>query len=407
MGIINALLCFLLLLVSLPILFLTIETLSAISLKGRSIPDCLKRPKITVIIPAYNEEALIASCIASIQPQLTSADKILVIADNCNDSTAAIAQKMNVQVIERKDESRTGKGYAISSGFSALTDNPPDVVVIIDADVISKPKTIEQIASLAFQTGRPVQARYMLKPPENAEGKSLISAFAFCFKNLIRPLGLYHLGFPCLLTGSGMAMPWPIISSISFMNSSIVEDMQLAVDLAVAGFTPLFCPEAHITGILPDTNNAAMRQRIRWEHGHLSTIFKYAPKIFFQSVKQKRLDLFAIGMELIIPPLSFLTFLWSVITTSIFIFTLFNITSCFLLACALGSGFLLAFSIFLGWFFFARSFLPLRILFVAPLYILAKLPIYAKFFVNPEKRWIRTERKNETSDSRERKRKDG
>jgi cellulose synthase/poly-beta-1,6-N-acetylglucosamine synthase-like glycosyltransferase len=268
------------------------------------------RPKVAVLIPAYNEAAGIAATISSILPQLTPQDRLLVIADNCTDATAEIARNCGASAIERQDTQRKGKGYALDFGLQSLESDPPEVVIMVDADCICQPDSIEKLARAALASKRPVQATYLMEQPPNPTPKDSISALAFIVKNLVRPSGLKQLGFPSLLTGTGMAFPWSIIRSVSLASSNIVEDMQMSLDLAIAGHPTVFCPEAKVTGCLPQLQQAAKTQRTRWEHGHLQTLLTQTPRLATASVQQKRFDLLAIALDLSVPPLSLLVAIW-------------------------------------------------------------------------------------------------
>src|SRR5205085_11222499 len=117
---------------------------------------------------------------------------------------------------------------------------PAAVVVVIDADCRVADGSLDRLVSDAAATGRPVQAAYTLDPPPGADVRAQLSAYAFRFKNVVRPLGLRRLGLPCLLTGSGMAVPWAILRNAPLASGNIVEDMRLGIDLALAGHPPLF-----------------------------------------------------------------------------------------------------------------------------------------------------------------------
>src|SRR5205085_5481634 len=106
---------------------------------------------------------------------------------------------------------------------------------------------------------------YVLLEPPQASYKQRLSAFAFKFKNVVRPLGLDRLGAPCLLTGTGMAFPWAVLRGASLATGNIVEDMRLGIDLAAAGHPPRLCAEAHVRSALPAGGRAAVAQRRRWE----------------------------------------------------------------------------------------------------------------------------------------------
>src|SRR5450432_771306 len=72
--------------------------------------------RTTVLIPAHNEGAGILPTLRDVQAQLGPNDSILVVADNCTDDTAAIAEAAGVEVTVRADPARRGKGYALEFG---------------------------------------------------------------------------------------------------------------------------------------------------------------------------------------------------------------------------------------------------------------------------------------------------
>src|SRR5690348_5058257 len=67
------------------------------------------RPRVAVLVPAHDEEAGIAATLRSIQTQLRPGDHLVVVADNCQDQTAAVASQSKATVLERRDEYRRGK----------------------------------------------------------------------------------------------------------------------------------------------------------------------------------------------------------------------------------------------------------------------------------------------------------
>jgi cellulose synthase/poly-beta-1,6-N-acetylglucosamine synthase-like glycosyltransferase len=107
--------------------------------------------------------------------------------------------------------------------------------IINKHDSDHKWKAISLVAYFDYQV-------YDMEQWSNPTPKDSISALAFLVKNLVRPSGLKQLGFPSLLTGTGMAFPWSIIRSVSLASGNIVEDMHMSLDLAIAGHPTLFCP---------------------------------------------------------------------------------------------------------------------------------------------------------------------
>ena len=349
------------------------------------------RPKIAVLIPAYNEAVGIAATISTILPQLTPDDRLLVIADNCTDATAQIARNCGASAIERQDTQRKGKGYALDFGLESIASDPPEVVIMVDADCICQPDALEKLARVAVDSKRPVQATYLMEQPPNPTPKDSISALAFLVKNLVRPSGLKQLGFPSLLTGTGMAFPWSIIRSVSLASSNIVEDMQMSLDLAIGGSPTIFCPEARVTGCLPQQQQVAKTQRTRWEHGHIQTLLTQTPRLTAASVQQKRFDLLAIALDLSVPPLSLLVAIWlAAFVASLLAATLGTSPIPAILLAV--QGILILVSIVGAWAKFGRADISGSTLLSVPFYILWKIPLYFGFLLKRQTKWVRTER---------------
>jgi cellulose synthase/poly-beta-1,6-N-acetylglucosamine synthase-like glycosyltransferase len=353
----------------------------------------LKSFSIAVLMPAHNEAEVIASTLAALTPQLSGQDKLIVVADNCTDQTAQLARQAGASVLERTDDSRRGKGYALDYGLQSIAAAPPAVVVIVDADCRFERGSLRQLAQTALAQQRPVQAVYLLEQVEQPSLKESVSAFAFKVKNLVRPLGLMRLNLPCLLTGTGMAFPWPIVAKIDLASSSIVEDMKLGFDLAIAHNPPLLCPAVNVVGPLPPTDEAAKTQRTRWEHGHLQLISRYVPRLVTQAAVQGRLGLLAIALDLLVPPLSLLVMLGLAITA---LTTLAGAVTGFWLSAQICYGALLAIlaAVILSWAKFAQADISLKKLLSVPLYLLWKVPLYLKFLTNPQVEWVRTRRQS-------------
>ena len=65
--------------------------------------------------------------------------------------------------------------------------------------------------------------------------RTRILEFAWRVKNQVRPKGTFRLGGACHLMGTGMALPWALISQANLATGHIAEDMKLGVDLTIAG----------------------------------------------------------------------------------------------------------------------------------------------------------------------------
>jgi cellulose synthase/poly-beta-1,6-N-acetylglucosamine synthase-like glycosyltransferase len=374
-----------------PLAVLFVETWAALVPVKNAPTAPASHPPCAVLVPAHDEEAGLARTLYAILPQLAPGDRLVVVADNCTDETVDVARSCGATVLERVDSTRRGKGFALDHGVRWLEQSPPDVVVIVDADCLVEGGTLTRLVEAAAATGRPVQAACLMEPPPRPRHQDQISAFAYQYKNIVRPLGLRRLGLPCLLNGTGMAFPWPLLRDAALAHDNIVEDMQLGIDLAATGWPPRFCAEARVYGVLPSVPKGSADQRTRWEHGHLRTLLGQAPRLVNAAFRQRRLDLLALALELSVPPLSLLFLLW-VATLAGLVGGWWAGGSALPAVVLAAGGCAVVLSILAAWARFGRERLPLRSLLAAPLYILWKVPIYVAFLLRPQRTWIRTER---------------
>jgi cellulose synthase/poly-beta-1,6-N-acetylglucosamine synthase-like glycosyltransferase len=359
--------------------------------------DRSPRPAVGVLVPAHNEVLGIRDTIESISAQTSPGDRVVVVADNCTDETARVARDCGTEVVERRDVAQRGKGFALRAGLAHLgSGRPPEYVVVVDADCRLQPGCLDALVAQATTTGRPAQARYLMKPPAAPRAVDVVSALAVLVKNRVRPLAMSRFAFPCLITGSGCIFPWTALEGRSFDGGNIVEDMQLAIDLALAGSPPSYCDDAVLFAALPDRPAAFDSQRRRWEHGHLRTVASQVPRLALAFLRTGRLELAAMLIDLAVPPLSLVVALNTVLVIA------------GLVAVALGGGWvpaainaaalgLLTGSVGMAWWRFARDWMPFRFLLSVPIYVLTKLPLYASFIFRRESTWIRTARGSQAS----------
>lgn len=360
--------------------------------KRRPTPPLLRRPRVAVLMPAHNEAGVVGATVAALRPQLAADDDLYVIADNCTDATAAEARQAGAHVWERDCPDRRGKGFAISFALEKLDMQPPEIVVLVDADCRLAAGAIDKIVNLAAFSGRPVQARYLLGSADSS-ALSAISSLAFLVRNLVRPLGLLNMGFPCHLTGSGMAFPWRVLRNAPSLKDNLVEDLVMGLELAIAGTPPLFCPDAEVTSELPANRAAASGQRRRWEHGQLATLLAYVPKLFAAALRQGKVRLLALALDLAVPPLALLIALLSLLWAASAGSYLLNWAPLAPLGLTTAALALVGAGVTLGWQGYGRQIVPGKTLLMAPLYVLWKIPLYAAFFFRRRQQsWVRTER---------------
>lgn len=393
MLLIQSLFLVIVVLLALPVVILVLQILVSLPRYKSKVIAINLRPSIVVLIPAHNESSSLVPTLNSVKAQLAQGDSVIVIADNCSDDTAQIAAATGVVALERHDEVKRGKGYALDFGVRYIETQPsqPDVVIIVDADCLLGENALGRLACEALERRCPIQALYVMYSPEGAGLKTKIAEFAWVVKNWSRPLGYLRLGLPCQLMGTGMAFPWPLIKHAEIASGHIVEDLKLGLEFANIKLAPQFCPEAMVTSVFPLNNEGVKSQRTRWEHGHLGMLVKEGPKLILQSIRTMNLGMLALALDMCVPPLALLTLLVFALAMlgvvgMILTHVLMPWMSALLIFVVLGI------SVLLAWARFGRQILSFASLAYAPIYAIAKIPVYLTFIVKRQVEWVRSRR---------------
>lgn len=376
------LLGFSLFVLALPVMVLLAQVLAAF-LPQKKAKVFQGSPRSAVLVPAHNEASGLSVTLESLKKTIVAGDRILVVADNCTDETADVARSCGVEVIERFDLENRGKGFALDFGIRHLSINPPEVLIIVDADCQVTNGSLSELAAQAKGLGRPVQALNLMNSPERAGLSIRLAEFAWRLKNMVRPLGWKRLGFPCQLMGTGMAFPWEMTGKMSLANGHIAEDMKLGVDLALKGCPPFFYPSVLVSSQFPSTDSAIKSQRTRWEHGHLSMLLSDFPRLFFYAMRNFNYQALGLALDLMVPPMALLAGLLFIAGIGAVVFSQI-----------IGFVVIFAFALLvvLAWFGWGRSVVSLSDLALVPFYIFKKIPVYVSFLFKRQSSWIRTKR---------------
>jgi cellulose synthase/poly-beta-1,6-N-acetylglucosamine synthase-like glycosyltransferase len=346
-----------------------------------------------VLVPAHNEGAGTLPTIGDVQAQLGPADRIVVVADNCDDDTAAIARAAGAEVIVRSDPQRRGKGFALEFGVRHLSAAPPDVVVVLDADCRLDEDALRLLSQSAMASGRPVQALYHMLAPANASPARGVSLFAWRIKNWLRPLGMKLCGLPTQLFGTGMAFPFALLEGRDLGNSRLAEDTALGLALAAAGRPPLFAEEARIHSHFPVSPAGGEQQRQRWEKGHLDNIVDLVPGAIASAFRTGSVPLGALAIDMAIPPLTLLA-LANILSVILGGIAFLMGASSAVLALPAASVLLLVLGVALAWSAVGRDVLPVRNLLQLPLHAVDRMGFYRGMARGKgPSGWIRTDRK--------------
>lgn len=366
-------------------LFAGLKSLSApIALAG-SIPGA------AIVVPAHNEAAGLAPRLAALK-ESASPVRVLLVADNCTDSTADIARRIGVEVIERFDSTLRGKGFALDFAKRHLASDPPQVVIIVDADCAIDAGSAQALIAACSSTGSPCQAINLQRPQRDSSPAVQISTFAFFVKNVIRQRALKRLSGRVQLLGTGMALPWRLFESAHLATSSIVEDIKLGHELAEAGHAPILVENATVWSEA-ETKPNTLAQRRRWEGGFLREALRQGPSRFLNALRKGDAKGLWASLSIMIPPVALLVSVdVAVLGLAALLIWTSGAPAAVLLILALPI-MLAAIGLALAWKSGGSRFVSLGALLRAPFYVAWKLPMYLGFARNgAPKDWLRTDR---------------
>lgn len=222
---------------------------------------------LAVVIPAHNEELLVAQCVRSLRESAgeSSAVRILVVAHNCADSTAGEARKAGAEVLVY-DAAARGKGFALSHGFEHALAGRSEAVLVIDADSVVSENLIPSVQAALAAGAEAVQCRYEMES-STEKPSSRLAALALRGFNVIRARGRERLGLSAGIFGNGFALTRTILSEVPYGAFSVVEDLEYHLTLVIKKKRVRFLEGALVSASLPGSSEGETVQRSRWEGG--------------------------------------------------------------------------------------------------------------------------------------------
>jgi cellulose synthase/poly-beta-1,6-N-acetylglucosamine synthase-like glycosyltransferase len=264
--------------------------------------------RFDVIVPAHDEETGIARTVRSIldTDYPAARKRVIVVADNCTDATAARAEAAGANVVVRDDRSRMGKGYALATAFEhALQCGFADAVVVVDADSVVSPNLLRAFAA-RLESGAPAVQAASAVLNAGDSWRTQLMAFALALFNGVRSLGRQNLGLSCGLRGNGMCLAIDALRAHPYRAFSMVEDLEYGIALGRAGVRVQYAAEAVVSSAMVSSSSAAATQRRRWELGRLRLARNLALPLLREGIRTRSLVLLDLCVDLLIAPLAYL-----------------------------------------------------------------------------------------------------
>jgi len=254
-----------------------------------------------IVIPAHNEEKVITQTLRSCDELDYPKEKlgVYVIADNCSDRTAQIAQHHGAVCLVRNDEHNRGKGYALEWALPRVLAHRPDAVVLLDADCRIDAHAIRVFNQCLNEGSQVLQANDVVANPDDSPVSYLLA-----LGNLVAN-ELFHapksiLGWPVLLVGSGMVLHREILERFPWKARSLCEDTEYSLLLHRHGIPARFVPNVRVASDFPVNHSQFVAQRRRWIKGQTTAAWKHGLKLVWEGLVKRSPSLVDAGLSSII-----------------------------------------------------------------------------------------------------------
>jgi 1,2-diacylglycerol 3-beta-glucosyltransferase len=371
--------------------YLLVLTAAAIVAPRRTPNAHATLRRFAILVPAHNEELLIGRLVANLRRldyPGTHYD-VHVVADNCIDRTAEIAESCGAIAHRRVDAGARAKGFALRWLIQRLQteSGPYDAYVVFDADSVVESNFLQAMNTRLAAGSQVVQAYYSVL---NAADSPLsgIRFAALAALHYVRPLGRSVFGLSCGLKGNGMCFTAQILERFGWEWFTLAEDVEFHLELVRAGVRVDFAPETSVLADMPITFAQAASQNERWERGRLQMLRGRCADLLLDGIRRGSWLRIDAAIEQLVPPLSVPFAMGSALAVMCMILD-FPLLTWLAVSALTGQAVYLLVSLRL-----VRAPLHAYLtLSYAPIYICWKLGVYARSIVSARAGgWVRTAR---------------
>ena len=252
--------------------------------KPKALAAPARAHRYAVLIAARNEENVISGLLDSLRAQTydMSLVTVFVAADNCTDSTAAIARAHGAVVYERFNQLNVGKGYALDFLLQHIGADYPagfDGYFVFDADNILAPDYIERMNEM-FSNGHEIVTSY--RNSKNFGGNWISAGYALWFLRESRYLNgaRTRLGSSAAVGGTGFLFSQRILNeSHGWRFYLLTEDIEFSVYHILRGEKIAICESAVLYDEQPTDFRQSCHQRLRWAKGYVQVFLRYGGQL--------------------------------------------------------------------------------------------------------------------------------
>lgn len=202
-------------------------------------------PRVSLLVPARDEEANVGCCVASLLAQEYPDFEVLALDDHSTDRTPCILEELaqrdgRLRVLSGRPvpDGWLGKNWACAQLAEQATG---ELLLFTDADTAHQPQALREMAAALLGEGADLLTGFPRQETRTA-GEQLIVPFFFWIVYCFTPLALaYRLRRPAIATAVGQALlfrraAYEAIGGHAAVRGNIVEDITLARRITAGGY---------------------------------------------------------------------------------------------------------------------------------------------------------------------------
>lgn len=229
-------------------------------------------PRVTVLVPAYNEEVGIERAVRSLAAGDYPALDVLVIDDGSKDATAAIVAALDLPNVRLIRQDNGGKSAALNTG---IAHSDAEILVMVDGDTLFEPDTIrELVGPLRDPAVAAVSGNTKVGNRSGLLGRWQHIEYVMGF-NIDRRM--YEV-LQCTPTVPGAigAFRRSVLEQVGGVPAdTLAEDTDLTLAIGRTGGRVVYAESARAWTEAPSTFTALWRQRYRWSFGTMQAVWKH------------------------------------------------------------------------------------------------------------------------------------
>lgn len=250
-----------------------------------SYPEMKKEYRVSVLIPAYNEEDSIEETIRYVMELEYPKSKIevIVINDGSRDGTLGKVKKLlgrykNLKLIDKEN---SGKANSLNIGVKKARG---ELIAVVDSDSFPSPSSLRKLAG--FFNDEKMGAVTSFVSVRNADENffARIQSIEYLILGWSRNL-LDFVDSVYVTNGPLSLYRKKYIEEVGgFDSKTVTEDIDITWNMMEHGYKTGMCLDARVSTIVPHKFRVWFRQRVRWGLGGLQAIQKYRKSFFRKGI---------------------------------------------------------------------------------------------------------------------------